>query len=643
VTFTPTQLTVRNLDLVNGAQRFSISGDLNLEDAKAAANNEAAAAPPVATPSATPTALTLEVEHVDLGQLDDLLLGNRGFKGTLDAKAAVSGSLAAPLADASFTVSKGAAQTFTYDQLTATVHHDGSGAKVDLRLDQSPDAWVNVNAAVPALSVWRDQDARRTAPLSAHLTTSTIDLGLVQMFTTAVKEVTGTAHADLTASGTIGNPELSGSLSIDGGGFLVNETDTRFRGLQAAIRLHDDQIGIDTLHVLDEAGHPFNLTGTVAFAEKRVGSVDVRIDAQDFQVIKSKLGEMSLDVDGTVTGAMPALAIRTNVNVRQGRIEVDRVMEQLGGPTYATESQPIDTASLNAQPPPASPTAPVPAPTTPSASGSSEAAQPSLFDALTLDARLRIPNNLVLRGDDVKTSEGGLSVGNLNLTVGGDIHATKAANDRPVVVGSIRTVRGFYEFKGRRFDLQRDGTVSFKGPDPTDPTLDVTGIREISGIEARVRVHGTAKRPAIDISSTPPLDEADVLSLIVFNRPVNELGEGEQTSVAQTAATMVGNFAAAPLAEALRNALDVDLLEVSAGGDSGTGPSVAIGNQIGEKVFFKVKQEFGSADVTEFLLDYQLTDLLRLQTTAAQGAQTNRTPGHRVEPAALDFVFVKKY
>ena len=265
-----------------------------------------------------------------------------------------------------------------------------------------------------------------------------------------------------------------------------------------------------------------------------------------------------------------------------------------------------------------------------------------MFDAVTLDAHLRIPNDLVLRGENVRTTSGGMSIGNLNLTIGGDIKATKAAGARPLVVGSIRTVRGFYEFQGRRFDLQRDGTVSFKGPDPTDPTLDVTGIRDISGIEARVHVHGTAQHPALDISSNPPLDEADVLSLIVFNRPVNELGEGERTSVAQTAATMVGGFVTAPLAEALRSALDVDLLEVSAGGDSGTGPSVAIGNQVGEKVFFKVRQQFGSADVTEFLLDYQLTDLLRLQTTIAEGGQTNRTPGRRVEPAGLDFVFVKK-
>ena len=72
----------------------------------------------------------------------------------------------------------------------------------------------------------------------------------------------------------------------------------------------------------------------------------------------------------------------------------------------------------------------------------------------------------MLRGDDVKPAAGGYSVGNLNLTVGGEIHATKAAGEGPMVVGNIRTIRGFYEFQGRRFDLERDGTVSFKGRTP---------------------------------------------------------------------------------------------------------------------------------------------------------------------------------
>ena len=266
-------------------------------------------------------------------------------------------------------------------------------------------------------------------------------------------------------------------------------------------------MSIDTLRVLDDDGHPLSATGTVGLAERRVGSVNVNVDAQDFRVMNSRFGKLSLDVDLKMAGALAALKVQGDVRVRDGRIEVDRVLEQMGSTAYATESVPIDQTSGPIVPGPepsppvqaqaagrdASAGAPVERASTPAVPET-----PSLFDSVTVDAHLRVPNNLVLRGDDVKAAAGGFSVGNLNLTVGGDIRATKAPGARPVVVGTIRTIRGMYEFQGRRFDLQRDGTVSFKGPDPTDPTLDITGHRDISGIDARVRVHGTAQRPELE-------------------------------------------------------------------------------------------------------------------------------------------------
>jgi autotransporter translocation and assembly factor TamB len=40
------------------------------------------------------------------------------------------------------------------------------------------------------------------------------------------------------------------------------------------------------------------------------------------------------------------------------------------------------------------------------------------------------------------------------------------------------------------------------------------------------------------MSSIPPLERADILSLIVFNQPINQLGEGQQLSLAEQARTL---------------------------------------------------------------------------------------------------------
>ncbi len=154
---------------------------------------------------------------------------------------------------------------------------------------------------------------------------------------------------------------------------------------------------------------------------------------------------------------------------------------------------------------------------------------------------------------------------------------------------------------------------------------------------------GTAQRPELELSSRPPLDEADVLSLIVFNRPINELGEGERTTLAHRAGAMLGGAVTGPVAEALRDALDLDLLEISPVGEgSGGSPSVTVGNQVGERVFIKVRQQLGSSSASALLLEYQLNKLLRLQTNVTEG-ETDRSSTRRAERGGVDLIFVVRY
>ena len=71
------------------------------------------------------------------------------------------------------------------------------------------------------------------------------------------------------------------------------------------------------------------------------------------------------------------------------------------------------------------------------------------------------------------------------------------------------------------------------------------------------------------LTSDPPLEESDILSLIVFNRPVNELGTGERSSLAATAGGIATGFIAAPLGESIGKALDLDLFEISTTTETG--------------------------------------------------------------------------
>ena len=94
----------------------------------------------------------------------------------------------------------------------------------------------------------------------------------------------------------------------------------------------------------------------------------------------------------------------------------------------------------------------------------------------------------------------------------------------------------------------------------------------------------------------------------MFNQPINELGEGQQVSLAERATALAGGYLATGLSRSISNALELDEFEIQAG-ERGFGPTLSVGEQVGEHFFFRVRQGFGDAQATELILEYQLEGL----------------------------------
>ena len=269
---------------------------------------------------------------------------------------------------------------------------------------------------------------------------------------------------------------------------------------------------------------------------------------------------------------------------------------------------------------------------------------PSLIDSLALErTRHRAEQPRGARRRREARRRQGMSLGNLNMTLGGDLHATKRAGGRPLVVGSIHTVRGFYEFQGRSSSCSATAPSASRGR--TRPTRSSTSRRRATSRASKRASASTARRSGPSSSCRARRRSTKPTSCRSSSSTVRSTSsdEGEKTTLAQRAGSLVGGFVAAPVAEALRDALDVDLLEITPVSEGGGGPEVSIGNQIGERVFVKVRQQFGSSEATQLVLEYELSKLLRLETSVAQGGDTSRTIGRRAERGGADLVFVIRY
>ena len=620
--------------LESGAQRIAVNGTIALSPGEA--QDETG----IGTARGD---LNVRLEGIQLAEVNRLMPGSRKIDGRLDATARLVGTIKDPTVNGDLRVTNGVVQAVKFDAFTTTVDYRDGQMTVKADLQQSATARLTAAGVVPATAFGLEAVAPERDRFDLRIESTPIDLGLVQGLSAHLADVKGSAQVNVHVTGQGRDPAMDGTLAIANGSFRVPATGGTFSGLDARVRFDTDHLTIEQFTILDDDRNPLRMEGGLGLTGRQVKDFDVHVSTPKFELVDSALGQFEIAADLRVRGNLQAPRIEGQITTLPGRLQIDELLAQFKS-AYPTEpeSSTASTASADRAAAGAATgesggggSTPRPSQTPPA-----QAAPGGVIDAVLIDVHLIIPDDFVLRGRDIRTGASSMSLGSANLTIGGDLQIKKSPGEQPRILGPVSVVRGFYDFQGRRFDVRRDSQLQFAGEWPVDPRLNVTAERVISGVTAIVHLQGTARSPELTLSSNPPLDQADILSLIVFNQPANELGASERVSLGQRAGVLAAGYLAGPLAESVAQALDVDLFEIrAAGSEGGGGPEIALGQQINDRLYVSFRQEFGSADASQVSFEYRFSEMLRLVTTVAQGAQrTHRT--QRVEASALDLIFV---
>jgi autotransporter translocation and assembly factor TamB len=590
VRFRPGQIDLQGLTLVRGTQRISAEGRLD-----------------------SAIDLRASVERVAVADLNRLMLGTRTLTGEINGTVTVSGDRSAPVVDADIAVRDGAVQNVTYQSASARVHLENRQAVVDATLVQTTGVALTAKGTVPVSFATPD------AAMDLRVQGGPISLGLAQAFTQEISNVTGSSMVDVHVTGTPREPDVRGTVSVTGGGFLLGATGVQYNNLNALLEFEGPSLIVQRFEVSDPDGDVLSASGALGVLGERADrAVDVQIRATKVSVIRNQFG--TADIDGLLRlrGTLAAPVVEGTLALDNGRLEVAPILEKTTRNPYSTTPQ----APIGGE-----------APAPPA---------PTVFDQMALNLQLRLPDNLALRGRRLRVGSGGFGIGDMNILVGGEFDIVKPPNGRLEVQGTAEVVRGTYSFQGRRFEVVQGSDVRFRGGPLGEPYINLTATREVTGITAQVRLQGPARSPQITLSSRPPLDEGDVLSLIVFNQPMSALNTTESVNLGERAASIAAGALMTPLADSIARVLNLDVVEIQAPtSESGTG-AVAVGSRFGSRVFVGVRRQFGREEASVVSLEYRMTKLLRLVTSVAQGAlQAHAT--RRMDQSGVDLIFVIRY
>jgi hypothetical protein len=584
------RVTVIGVDLVRGTARLSVAGTLG----------EGAAAP-----------LVVRGEQIDVADFNELLLEAQRLTGRLDATVEFRGALDAPRIAAKAAVVQGSIDGIAFDRLAGAIDYVPGTLSLDVALEAGAAGRLT---AIGSLPIGTPADGV-TRPYDLHVVSPGINLALAQPLTPAMSGLSGTGRFDLHVSGTSASPVLKGSAAVEAGAFTIPYTGMTYRNVNAAFTVIDRALTVERFTLEDEDKHVLTVQGQFNVGGGGSPSkFNLYFSGDELHVLKNSLGDVAVSLDLHASGDLETPLVNGTIEVVHATIEVDDVIDRLRSTGYVAmpADEPLDRRDTLA---------------------------PGGLSRGSYSVTLSLPDSVVLRGRNLRPSDGPIGLGAINITVGGALSIAKNPDEPTDVRGELDVIRGQYEFQGRKFQIVRGSQIFFRGDTMLDPTLSVTAERNISGVTARVRVTGTARRPEIQLSSTPALDESDILSLIIFNEPANQLLASERVSLAATAGTIAARAVATPLADSVARALNLDLFEIGPSEDVAGGATITIGQRIGDRLYVGFRHDFGAAEISQVSLEYKLSEFLRLVSTFSDSPNLSYAVP-RADRAGIDIFYV---
>ncbi len=405
----------------------------------------------------------------------------------------------------------------------------------------------------------------------------------------ALQTLEGALVADFTISGSTTDPALSGQAKVTDGAYTELRTGLSIIGLHTEATASYSAAG-SLLHFSGGArgadqsdGDTITLSGEMALTEEprldlRVSFDDTKLSAQPVSLVRAS-GEIN------IAGPIDALDAR-------GAIQIAELSAEIVTPEN-TGLVPIEVVSHSDE--------------DIYSTASGKSATQTVID---MDFKITADDRIFIRGRGLE-SEWSASI------------TAVTEKQTGLILGRMKLRRGWLDFSGRRFNLTH-GEITFDRLSLNNPLVDIRAEYETSdGVTAIITVSGRADEPNITLTANPPSPSGDIMALILFGKPADQLSALESLQAAQALASLggIGPFGGAGFARSIRRTTGLDLLNFDLDPEKGGG-SLTVGKYVADGLFVTATQD-AQGDNGSVRVQYEITDSITVETEIKQdGNQT---------------------
>lgn len=374
---------------------------------------------------------------------------------------------------------------------------------VDATATQPPLQPIKLKAEVPLnpAEAIKNPDVVLNAPIKATVEQAPGDLSFLREFAPdTVRSLPGKMEINARVSGTLKAPLIDSFINMDipEVGF-VSPSMPSVRDVRVRVRSHDRTATIDEISVV-LAGGRVSIGGSINATNPQDPRFDVRASASEALVYRDPTSSVRANGNISAVGTLKSARVSGIVEMVRGRVfrEVN-LMPNLFRMIPQGEDLP---------PPPPS-----------TARSEQKLELPALMKDWTFDLKIRTRDPIYIAGNLV------------NGIISADTHlgGTGAA---PRITGGANVDRLLVKLPFSRLNITK-GVVTMNPDNPFTPNLDVRGESRVGEYDVTMHVYGDASDPKTRFTSSPPLSEADIVTLLGTGLTLN----GDSSQLASQVAT----------------------------------------------------------------------------------------------------------
>jgi autotransporter translocation and assembly factor TamB len=573
--------------LLEQPARFTKHGDRLEIRQFAARNRDQTLALQGVVATSGPQDLTGNIQSLRISDFASYFPKGTNIAGLLNAQLTVRGTASSPAISVASNINRMDVDRVAYASISARLDYAQGRAQAQATVSQDPAHRLEASAALPIALNWSHGfQSRITGDLDARAASSGINLAFLNSLAgQKVSEIGGTVALDISARGPITHPAPSGYIRVIDARLSAHQVNVTVTNFDAMVELSPQQVRVVSLSAKAGEG---TLTGggTVTLGpDSRPQMLDLYAAVDKWPAIKTHRYSATTDARVTVTGSMQAPIVNGQAEILYGVFRPDLSVTGTKPHLDRTIAVVHEWRPVPAQTPP-------PPPPQPPAVGP-------------------LPNNLAVNFRVIIDRNTWIKTADFAVELQGDVHLVKRRNKRLLISGAIDTVRGTVVVAQRQFDVKR-GQILFTGGHEINPELDLVAQMRVTNYLVSVNISGTAEKPKLTLSSIPDLPQSDILSVMMFGKPANQLTGSQQQGLQNQAISMAGGYAAAQIGQAVSQALGLGELGVST-----TSGGLGIGRYLTQNLYVSASQSSANMQDRRAEVQYYLTPEVTLDSSAS--------------------------